>query len=386
MKLAHIRRNDYLVNALQRSLETLFFHHPAVWWISGVIRTERENCCDDVVVATHGNVQEYAAALTALEQNRWSKYEPALGAAGGDLTKRVRRLLYPKSAGSNWTPLFAVVVLITTAAVAFAARLPQPAQQSSQSESRGKANAETSYRKWLNEDVAYIITPKERSEFLKLKTNQDRDKFIDQFWARRSPNPGSAVNKFKADHYRRIAYANEHFKSTRPGWQTDRGRMYILYRPPDEVDSHPANEPHPYEQWLYRHVEGHGDNWVLTFTDRTGKGDYQLAPASANRKPTESPAPESGKNGYSFPACLYCPAPQYSAQAFERKAQGHLTLTAVITVDGRAEDIEVNRGLPYGPSDKAIQAVKEWRFKPATGPDGEPAAVRQLVEVTFHLY
>jgi GWxTD domain-containing protein len=344
-ELAHIRRNDYLVNALERSVETLFFCHPAVWWISGVIRTERENCCDDMVVATNGNVQEYAAALTVLEENRWSSRKPALAAAGGDLARRIRRLLYPKSASGNWTPLVAVVILVTTAALAFAARLPQPAQRSSQSEPRGKANAETSYGKWLNEDVAYIIMPKERSEFLKLKTNQDRDKFIDEFWERRNPNPGSAVNKFKVEHYRRIAYANGHFASTRAGWQTDRGRMYIVYGPPDEVDSHPASKPHAYEQWLYRHVEGHGDNWVLTFTDRTGKGDYQLAPDSANKKLTKSPVPESGKNGYSFPACLYCPAPQYSAEALERKAQGHRTLTAVLTVDGRAEDIEVNKGL-----------------------------------------
>jgi TonB family protein len=385
-ELAHIRRNDYLVNALQRSVETLFFYQPAVWWISGVIRTERENCCDDVVVATNGDVQEYAAALTALEQNRWSSHEPALAAAGGDLVKRIRRLLYPKSASSNWTPLFAVVILITTAAVAFAARLPQPARQDSQSESSGKANAGISYSKWLNEDVAYIITPKERSEFLKLKTNRDRDRFINQFWARRNPNPGSAVNKFKVEHYRRIAYANEHFASAKPGWQTDRGRMYIVYGPPDEIDSHPASKLHAYEQWMYRHVEGHGDNWVLTFTDRTGKGDYQLAPASANKKPAKSLVPESGKNGYSFPACLYCPAPQYSAQALERKVQGHLTLTAVITADGRAEDIEAKKGLPYGLTDKAIHALKEWKFKPATGPDGKLAAVRQRIEVTFRLY
>ena len=94
-ELAHIRRYDYLVNVLQRSVESLLFYHPAVWWISRVIRAERENCCDDVVVATSGNVQEYAVALATLEQNRWSGREPAVAATGGSLVKRIRRLLYP---------------------------------------------------------------------------------------------------------------------------------------------------------------------------------------------------------------------------------------------------------------------------------------------------
>ena len=95
-ELAHIRRCDYLVNVLQRSVEGLLFYHPAVWWISRVIRAERENCCDDVVVATSGNAHEYAVALAALEENRWSGREPAVAATGGNLVKRIRRLLYPQ--------------------------------------------------------------------------------------------------------------------------------------------------------------------------------------------------------------------------------------------------------------------------------------------------
>src|SRR5258708_27188953 len=94
-ELANIRRYDYLVNVLQRSVEGLLFYHPAVWRISRVIRTERENCCDDVVVAMSGNAHEYAVALAALEQNRWSGREPAVAATGGSLVKRIHRLLYP---------------------------------------------------------------------------------------------------------------------------------------------------------------------------------------------------------------------------------------------------------------------------------------------------
>jgi beta-lactamase regulating signal transducer with metallopeptidase domain len=96
-ELAHIRRYDYLVNLLQASVEGFLFYHPAVWWISGLIRAERENCCDDLVVATHGDAHEYAAALAALEQNRWSARQAAPAATGGNLMQRIRRLLNRRS-------------------------------------------------------------------------------------------------------------------------------------------------------------------------------------------------------------------------------------------------------------------------------------------------
>jgi len=94
----------------------------------------------------------------------------------------------------------------------------------------------TPYKKWIDEDVTYIITPEERSSFLKLQTNEEREEFIEQFWLRRNPDPDSPENTFKEEHYRRIAYANEHFASGIPGWKTDRGRIYIMWGPPDEID------------------------------------------------------------------------------------------------------------------------------------------------------
>ncbi len=130
-ELAHIRRCDYLVNVLQRSVEGLLFYHPAVWWMSRVIRAERENCCDDAVVAIRGNAHEYAVALAALEQNRWSGREPAIAATGGSLVKRIRRLLYPKRSNGAWTPLFAAVILSITAAISMAAWETKPPHNSS---------------------------------------------------------------------------------------------------------------------------------------------------------------------------------------------------------------------------------------------------------------
>ncbi len=87
----------------------------------------------------------------------------------------------------------------------------------------------TPYRKWLNEDVTYIITEEERATFKRLQTDEEREQFIEQFWLRRDPTPDSIENEYKEEHYRRIAYANEHFASGIPGWKTDRGRIYIEY-------------------------------------------------------------------------------------------------------------------------------------------------------------
>src|SRR5438067_2326971 len=104
-------------------------------------------------------------------------------------------------------------------------------------EARLKKELETPYRKWLNEDVSYIITDEERAAFKKLQTDEEREQFIEQFWLRRDPTPDSVENEFKEEHYRRIAYANEHYASGIPGWKTDRGRIYITFGPPDEIRS-----------------------------------------------------------------------------------------------------------------------------------------------------
>ncbi len=283
-ELAHIRRYDYLVNVLQRSVEGLLFYHPAVWWMSRVIRAERENCCDDVVVAMSGNAHEYAVALATLEQNRWSGREPAVAATGGNLVKRIRRLLYPQSPNGAWTPLFAAVILMTIAAVALAGWQAAPAQSSGAAQQQTERSGRSPYVNWLNEDVVYIIDDKERAAFEKLTTDEERNKFIEQFWLRRETRATSA-DKVKEEHYRRIAYANEHFRgpSGRSGWKTDRGHMYILYGPPDELESHPkagAQTSYPFEAWKYRHVEGIGDDLFFKFIDPTGTGDYRLAPSN----------------------------------------------------------------------------------------------------------
>ncbi len=158
--------------------------------------------------------------------------------------------------------------------------------------SRAKeATLSSYYKRWLDEDVTYIITPEERDLFKALTTDEERENFIEQFWARRNPDPREGGNQFKVEHYRRIAYANEHFASGIPGWKTDRGRIYILYGEPDGKESHPSGgsyqrefwegggqtSVYPFERWRYRHIDGVGDDVELEFVDKTMTGEYRLA-------------------------------------------------------------------------------------------------------------
>ena len=203
--------------------------------------------------------------------------------------KRIKRLLYPKGPGGIWAPALAALVFVAGSAVATAAWQANPAAEQT------NAKIESPWQKWLNEDVVYIISDQEKAAFERLKTDEERQMFVDQFWARRDPGAPSptatfssvhltpAAEKIKQEHYRRIAYANKHFQtaSGTPGWRTDRGHMYIVYGPPDEIDSHPKTaSANGIESWRYRYVEGLGDNRFFTFIDRTGSGDYRLAPGT----------------------------------------------------------------------------------------------------------
>src|SRR6202140_1839984 len=117
---------------------------------------------------------------------------------------------------------------------------PMTEKERKRKEKQLQKELETPYKKWLNEDVAYIITDEERRAFKRLQTDEEREQFIEQFWLRRDPTPDTVENEFKEEHYRRIAYSNENFASGIPGWKTDRGRIYITYGPPDEKETHPS--------------------------------------------------------------------------------------------------------------------------------------------------
>jgi GWxTD domain-containing protein len=153
-----------------------------------------------------------------------------------------------------------------------------------------KAELKGAYKTWLEQDVAYIISDEERKAFKNLSNDEEREAFIENFWLRRNPNPDSPENEFREEHYRRIAYANEHFAAGKPGWKTDRGHIYISFGKPDSIESHPSGGSYqrpmdegggetstfPFETWHYRYIEGIGENVDLEFVDTCMCGDYHF--------------------------------------------------------------------------------------------------------------
>ncbi len=167
---------------------------------------------------------------------------------------------------------------------------PLTEKERKKKEAKLRKELETPYKKWLNEDVAYIITDEERKAFSRLSTDEERQAFVEGFWLRRDPTPDTEENEFKEEHYRRIAYANEHYASGIPGWKTDRGKIYIMYGPADEIESHPSGgsyerpieegggetSTYPFEKWRYRYLEGIGTDVNIEFVDTTMSGEYHM--------------------------------------------------------------------------------------------------------------
>ncbi len=276
-ELAHIQRQDYLVNVLQSFIEAVLFYHPAVWWVSGQLRKEREHCCDDVAVRTSGDALAYVEALSHLEEYRSSYPAVHLGANGGSLFMRIKRLLGYKEAPAfsqlAGLTLLALVVTATTLGIGTLARAQAGADKKLSAEHDAASQAVPQiYQRWLDEDVLWIISPEERARFMKLSSDEERNEFIQQFWERRDvQSPGGGENSFKAAYYHRIAYANQHFGGVDPGWKSDRGRVYILYGAPDSIDAHLSvgGATKPYELWHYRVIQEETPEQVK------GRGDYK---------------------------------------------------------------------------------------------------------------
>jgi GWxTD domain-containing protein len=170
--------------------------------------------------------------------------------------------------------------------------LKRPANEKQRKKNERALKQELSrpYKKWLDEDVVWIITDEERAAFKQLSNDEERDNFIEAFWQRRDPTPDTEENEYKEEHYQRIAYANEHFAAGVPGWKTDRGRIYIVYGKADEVDSHPSGgsyerpmeegggetSTYPFEDWRYRYIEGIGQEVIIEFVDTCMCGEYHM--------------------------------------------------------------------------------------------------------------
>lgn len=342
-ELAHIARYDYFVNLLQTAVEALLFYHPAAWWISHVARREREMCCDDMAAAATGDAVTYAKALAGLEQYRSTQF--TLAATDAPLTLRIHRLLGKPISGGASVAAAIVFAILGSGAMLLAfpnpAPVPEPApvpapmpdpepapaplpqaapapqqapvrdpepalapqsapvpestpttvatpiteEQRRAIEARIKEELETPYKKWMNEEVIWIISDEERAAFGRLQTDDERQQFIEQFWIRRDPTPGTEANELKEEHYRRVAWSNDRFKSGIPGWKTDRGMIYVKFGAPDEREEHPADETtFPYEKWKYKYLDGMGNDITVEFVDDVGNGNYRMTwdPADKN--------------------------------------------------------------------------------------------------------
>ncbi len=188
-------------------------------------------------------------------------------------------------------------IVISSLLLLFATSLM--AQDPDVTERARKTTKETAeiYQNWLSKDVKYIITSEEKKAFKALKTDEERENFIENFWRRRDPNPDTEENEYREEYYERIAYANEHFTSGKPGWMTDRGRIYITWGKPDSVESRPmggaydrpawegggTTTTYPFEIWFYRNLDGVGSGIEIEFVDPTGTGEYRIA-TNANEK------------------------------------------------------------------------------------------------------
>ncbi len=167
---------------------------------------------------------------------------------------------------------------------------PLTDKQKKQNAKSLKVELSKTYKKWLDEDVRWIITDEEQKAFKLLSNDEERDQFIEAFWQRRDPTPDTIENEFKEEHYRRMAYANEHFAAGIPGWKSDRGRIYIMYGPADEIESHPSGgsyerpmeegggetSTYPFEDWRYRYLEDVGQEVIIEFVDTCMCGDYHM--------------------------------------------------------------------------------------------------------------
>ncbi len=204
-------------------------------------------------------------------------------------------MFYRKSA----LPLAVLLFLSSTPGVFAQGSKTKTAQDPTEKPRNVKPELKKAYKDWLDKDVTYIITDEERKAFKKLATDDERERFIEEFWRRRDPDPDTDENEFKEEYYERIAYANEHFASGIPGWKTDRGRIWIMYGKPDSRETHPmggaydrpsyegggSTSTYPFETWFYRYLPGVGSGIEIEFVDPTGSGEYRIA-----RNPNEKDA------------------------------------------------------------------------------------------------
>ena len=336
---AHIRRGDWVIGVMARVNCCVFWFHPVSWWLKRELALLAEYACDDSALTQMGDRRQYARALLEIAYAMKSAHGRLLRdavpiAKETNVKKRMeqilddRRTIPPAFGRRGWVTLlvcslpvgyFASAVQLApaqtrpVASVAEPSRAPDPSPQPKKqpvqiaqtrrnapqqiptqaapapapAPAPALASLETPYQKWLGEDVRWVISDDERIAFKRLQTDEEREAFIEQFWLRRDPTPGTPENEMKEEHYRRISFANDNFSAGVPGWKTDRGMVYIRYGPPDAIDSHGATpSTYPFENWYYRDVTGFGTPAEFEFVDPTMTSRYHLTldPSEKNRQ------------------------------------------------------------------------------------------------------
>lgn len=297
-ELVHLRRRDNFWAAAVRVIVSLFWLHPLLWWLERRLLIERECACDEHVLAGGAARSDYIAGILKVCRMAYEGAHGYAGATGSNLKQRMEQIMSTNITHSSSTPARAAIGsllaigLLAPLAGGFLRAQPTPGvlthpgsgitsvvvngtsgvDHSKAMEALSRLfgttlpaeTKQTPYMKWMTEDVVYIITAEEAPAFQNLTTDEEREKFIEQFWLRRDPTPGTPTNEFKEEHYRRIAYAIRRFADTGalpvPGWETARGRAYIVLGPPDEIEDHPG-----WRAWMYRKFDHSSDSLILTF-------------------------------------------------------------------------------------------------------------------------
>jgi GWxTD domain-containing protein len=290
-ELCHLRRRDNLWAALHTTVQSIFWFHPLVWWLTSRLIDERERACDETVLQCNGEAQAYAEAMVTICKHYLSSpLKFVAGVTGSTLERRIEAIMTYKFAAkldSRRKLLLAAAAMLTIAGPVLIGVFDVQAipavsvtrlLRSSVTPQTGASNV---FENWLNEEVVYLISEEERRAFENLRFDEEREHFIENFWLRRDPTPGTPENEFKVEHYGRLAYVNSRFGWAQPGWNTDRGWILILHGKPYEIESHPRANPggnpaYPYETWGYEWIEGQGRNVKFTFIDPDGTGEYRL--------------------------------------------------------------------------------------------------------------
>ena len=433
---AHAERYDNLTTAFHRAVTAVFWFHPFVWWVGRRLIEERERASDEAAVAAGFSPAVYARGLLKVCRSALGAPQGCMaGAYSSNLKTRVEGIMkYDEIRKLHPALRFAVGALaMLSLAGPLAAGFLHPSARPANQEpvaapvppGEDGEVAET-VELWPDVDVVYIIEDLERAAFEDLETDEERRRFIESFWLRRDPTPGTAGNEYRDEHYRRIEEANRRFSfGDTDGWRSDRGRIYIVYGEPETIQSvvSGAGQPASFatERWRYPYIEGVGANAELTFVDVNRTGDYRLrlpatppgrviagsrtppgrtielevttqttgAPAEQATDAVQTASPSEAEpfrvgEGVVAPRVLERVAPRYTPEARRLRTEGIVRVEGVVRRDGSLDVQRVARSPSPELAEAAVGALRQWRFTPGTL-GGEPVDVRLNIEVSFNL-